>query len=163
MVLKAQVLGREALMRRLNTIAPNIEKYTADEKKAAGDDLADAVRRVAPTGETLDYMESIQADLIADRPAQEQVGVRTSKDPSAVGLFAKFIWRFLEFGTRPHNVAKDGGTVLGKKQTKATGAIMHPGSVAKPHIFPIYRAMKPKIRRRIRNAVNRAIREARRK
>lgn len=163
MVIKAQVVGREALMRRLNTIAPNIEKYTAKEKKAAGDELADAIRLRAPTGETLDYMESIQADLIADRPAQEKVGIRASKDPSAVGLFAQFIWRFLEFGTRPHNVAKGGGTALGKKQTKATGAIMHPGSVAKPHIFPIYRAMKPKIKRRIRNAVNRAIRDAKRK
>lgn len=163
MVIKAQVLGREALMRRLNTIAPNINKYTAQEKKAAGDELADAIRLRAPAGETLDYMESIQADLITDRPAQEQVGIRASKDPSAVGLFAKFIWRFLEFGTRPHNVARGGGTALGKKQMKATGAIMHPGSVAKPHIFPIYRAMKPKIKRRIQNAVNRAIRDAKRK
>lgn len=163
MVFKAKVLGREALTRRLNDLAPNIEKYTAVEKKAAGDDLADAVRLRAPTGETLDYMESIQADVIADRPAQELMGIRATKDPTAVGLFAKFIWRFLEFGTRPHNVAKGGGTVLGKKQTEASGAIMHPGSIAKPHIFPTYRAMKPKIRNRIRNAVNRAIRETRKK
>jgi hypothetical protein len=91
------------------------------------------------------------------------MGIRPTKDPTAVGLFAKFIWRFLEFGTRPHNVAKGGGTVLGKKQTEGSGAIMHPGSIAKPHIFPTYRAMKPKIRNRIKNAVNRAIRETRRK
>lgn len=163
MVFKAEVLGREDLTRRLNALAPNIEKYAAVEKKAAGDELADAVRLRAPTGETLDYMESIQADVIADRPAQELMGIRASKDPAAVGLFAKFIWRFLEFGTRPHNVAKGGGTAIGKKQTEASGAIMHPGSVAKPHIFPTYRAMKPKIRSRIKSAVNRAIRESRKK
>ncbi|NTF07183.1 HK97 gp10 family phage protein [Agrobacterium rubi] len=163
MVFKAKVLGRQELTRRLSALAPNIEKHAATEKKAAGDELAEAIRLKAPTGDTLDYMESIQADVIADRPAQELTGIRATKDPTAVGLFAKFTWRFLEFGTRPHNVAKGGGTVLGKKQVEGSGAIMHPGSAAKPHIFPTYRALKPKIRSRIRNAVNRAIRETRKK
>jgi hypothetical protein len=160
---KAELRGREKLMARLNQLAPNVEKYTADAKKVAGDELAEGVRNSAPTGETLDYMESIQADFLKDRPAQEQIGIGATKDPHAVGLFAKFIWRFLEFGTRPHNVAKGGGTVAGQKLNDGNAVHMHPGSRPYPHVFTTYRAMKPKIRKRIRAAVNKAIREAKRK
>jgi hypothetical protein len=37
---------------------------------------------------------------------------------------------------------------------------MHPGTKAQPHIFPTYRAMKPKIKKMIVAAVNKAVREA---
>lgn len=162
-MIKAELQGRAALMARLNKLAPNLEKYTADAKMEAGRELAEAVRASAPTGETLDYMESLQADFIKDRPTQEQVGIRATKDEYAVGLFALFIWRFLEFGTKPHNTARGGGTVAGRKGIGTEAARMHPGSRAFPHVFPTYRAMKPKIKKRIRAAVNKAIREAKRK
>lgn len=162
-MIKGELQGRQKLMERLNKLAPNIEKYAAEAKLEAGSELAEAVQVLAPLGDTLDYADSIKADFVKNRPAQEQVGIRASKDEHAVGLFAKFIWQFLEFGTRPHNVAKGGGTVAGQKQVGSTGAKMHPGSRAFPHIFPTYRALKPKIRKRIRVAVNRAIREFKRK
>lgn len=162
-MIKAELRGRQKLMQRLNQLAPNIEKYAAEAKQEAGRELAEAVQIVAPLGETLDYADSIKADFVKNRLAQEQVGLAASKDEHAVGLFAKYIWRFLEFGTRPHNVAKGGGTVAGQKQIGSAQARMHPGSRAFPHIFPTYRAMKPKIRKRIRAAVNRAIREFKRK
>jgi HK97 gp10 family phage protein len=162
-MIKGVLKGQGALRARLNKLVPSIEKYAAEAKLAGGDELALRVRNAAPTGETLDYMESIQADFIKDRPAQEQVGVGATKDEHAVGLFAKFTWRFLEFGTKPHNVTKGGGTVAGKKQVSTSDARMHPGSRPYPHIFTTYRAMKPKIRKRIRAAVNKAIRESKRK
>ncbi|TWF42206.1 hypothetical protein FHW37_1247 [Neorhizobium alkalisoli] len=148
-------------MRRLNQLAPNVEKYAADAKLKAAHQLAEEVRSRAPTGATLDYMESIDGDLLTSRPAQEQVGTRSTKDVTATGLFAKFIWRFLEYGTAPHFTTKGGGTVAGKKQAVLSQAKMHPGTQAQPHIFPIYRAMKPKIRKMILAAVNKAVREAR--
>lgn len=162
-MIKGELRGREKLMARLNQLAPNIEKYTADAKIEAVEELAEGVRIAAPLGETLDYVNSIEADFISDRPSSAQVGVASTKDDRAVGLYAHFIWRFLEFGTKPHNVAKGGGTVAGKKQLMTGGAKMHPGSRPFPHIFTTYRAMKPKIRKRIRAAVNKAIREAKRK
>lgn len=161
MAMKAELKGRDALMRRLNELAPNIEKYAAPAKLKAAEELAEAIRARAPRGETLDYAESIDGDLLTSRPAQERVGVTATKDPTATGVFAKFIWRFLEFGTAPHNVAKGGGTVLGKKQLAAGEGHLHPGMAAQPHIFPTYRAMKPAIRKRILAAVNKAVREAR--
>lgn len=156
MALKAKVLGREALTRRLAQLAPNVEKYTAVAKLDAAVDLADAIRPLAPTGATLDYMESIEGDVIARRPDQKQVGIAASKDPDATGLFAKFTWAWLEFGTAPHSTAKGGGTVAGK----AAATSMHPGTPAQPHIFPTYRAMRKKIKKRITAAVNKAVREA---
>lgn len=161
-MLKAEIKGREALMRRLNQLAPNIEKYTADAKLQAAEQVADAIRQRAPTGATLEYMESLEGAALASRPAQEQVGTTKTKDPSAAGVFAEFIWRFLEWGTAPHNVAKGGGTLKGKRQAAAGEGHMHPGSRAQPHIFPTYRAMKPKIRKLILAAVNKGIRDARR-
>ncbi len=160
MAMKAELKGRDALMRRLEQLAPNIEKHTAPAKLKAADELADAIRSKAPTGATLDYMESIDGDAVANRPIQERVGIRGSKDPSAAGIYAKFIWRFLEFGTAPHSTAKGGGTVLGKKKAAAGEGHMHPGIKAQPHIFPTYRAMKPAIRKKILAAVNKAVREA---
>ena len=157
MALKAKVLGREALTRRLNALAPNVEKYAAEAKMRAAEDLADAIRAVAPRV-TGGYADSIYGDLLNTTEFLNRVGIQASKDPSATGIFAKFIWRFLEFGTATHSTVKGGGTVLGKKTASATS--MHPGTAAQPHIFPTYRAMKKKIKRRIATAVNKAVREA---
>ncbi|ACM26524.1 HK97 gp10 family phage protein [Rhizobium rhizogenes] len=143
MALKAKVLGREALNAKLSKIAPNVEKYAVDAKLMAADELAEAIRARAPRGATLEYAESIEGDLLKDRPQQERIGVSKTKDPSAVGVFAQFIWNWLEFGTAPHG--------------------SHPGTPAQPHVFPTYRAMKPAIKKKIRAAVNRAVREAMRK
>ncbi|MBX4941172.1 MULTISPECIES: HK97-gp10 family putative phage morphogenesis protein [Rhizobium] len=160
MAITAELKGREALMRRLNQLAPNVEKYAASAKLEAAKEVADAIQARAPRGDTLEYAESIEGDRLSSRPQQETVGTTATKDPSAAGIFAEYIWRFLEFGTAPHSTAKGGGTVLGKKLAAASGAGMHPGTAAQPHIFPTYRAMKPAIRKRIRAAVNKAVREA---
>src|SRR5690606_19501637 len=127
-------------------------------KLEAMEELADKVRVRAPTGETLDYMESLQGHRIADRPAQELVGRTPSKDPTAAGLFAKFTWRWLEFGTAPHNTQKGGGTVLGQMKLREGGGFSHPGSRAFPHIFPTWREYMPEAKKKVRNALNKAIR-----
>jgi HK97 gp10 family phage protein len=158
-MMSAQLKGREALTRRLNQLAPNVEKYAAAAKMEAAEELAEEIRKRAPS-DSGEYRESIYGDLIGMAEPQRQVGIQSSKDPYATGVFAKFIWRFLEFGTAPHNVAKGGGTVAGKKQLAAGGGMQHPGTQAQPHIFPTYRAMKKKIRRRLLAAVNKAVREA---
>jgi HK97 gp10 family phage protein len=163
MALKAKVLGREALNAKLSKIAPNVEKYAVDAKLMAADELAEAIRARAPRGATLEYAEGIEGDLLKNRPLQERIGVSKTKDPSAVGIFASFFWRFLEFGTAPHSTKKGGGTVAGKKAAAAGSGHMHPGTPAQPHVFPTYRAMKPAIKKKIRAAVNRAVREAMRK
>lgn len=162
-MIKAKVAGREALFRRLAELAPSVEKYTTEAKLKAGEELADVIRVRAPEGATLEYRESIEADLISSRPHQERLSAKVKNDPHAVGLFAEFIWRFLEFGTAPHNTAKGGGTALGWAQHRAGEGTQHPGTQAQPHIFPTWRERRAKIKRSISLAVSRGVREAMRK
>lgn len=160
MAMMAELKGRDALMRRLNQLAPNVEKYAAEAKLQAAEEAAELMRERAPTGATLEYRESFSGERLADNPNKQQVGVTPTKDPSAAGVFAEYIWRFLEFGTAPHSTVKGGGTVLGKKNVAASGTGMHPGTAAQPHIFPTWRAYKKKASAKIRAAVNKAVREA---
>jgi HK97 gp10 family phage protein len=160
MAMKAKVQGREALMRRLNALAPNAEKYAAEAKLSIMEDFAAEMEQKAPTGASLEYMHSFEADFLRNQPTQKQVGIQATKDKDAVGLFASWIWRFLEFGTAPHSTAKGGGTVAGKKSAAADPSGMHPGTTAQPHIFPAWRAAKPQAKKRLSAAINKAVREA---
>lgn len=160
MAVMAELKGRDALMRRLNQLAPNVEKYAAQAKLEVAEEAAEMMRERAPTGATLEYRESFSGELLANNPNKQQVGLSQTKDPSAAGVFAEYIWRFLEFGTAPHSTVKGGGTVLGKKNAGASGKGMHPGTAAQPHIFPTWRAYKKKASAKIRAAVNKAVREA---
>ncbi len=164
MVIQAGFLGREALRRKLNQLAPNVEKYTADAKYEIVQEAAERIRQAAPRGDTQEYAETIYGDFLRNRTdAHVLPGTNPTKDSSAAGLFAMFIWRFLEFGTAPHNVEKGGGTALGKAKLKGGGGRLHPGTPAMPHIFPIWRAYRQEARRKLRAAMNRGVREAMKK
>lgn len=160
MALKTKILGREALSKRLNDVAPSIEKYAAPVKLELAEEAADKIAARAPTGATLDYMHSIEAGRLADHPDKKPVGINPSKDPTATGVFAPFIWRFLEFGTAPHNTAPGGGSALGQATHSEGGGTQHPGTAAQPHIFPTWREMKARAKRKIQAAVNKGVKEA---
>jgi hypothetical protein len=164
-MIKARVLGREALTKKLNEVAPLANKYAAEAKIQIAEEAAEKISDRAPFSNSAtsgDYAASIQGARIADRPnAKAMVGTSASKDPDATGIFAAWIWHLLEFGTKPHNVAKGGGTVAGKKQQE--GARLHPGTRAQPHIFPIWRSLRAKAKKKINDAVWRGVREAMKK
>ena len=160
MALKATVLGRERLMAKLDQVAPNATKYVNEVKLQIAEEAAEKIRARAPRGASLEYAESIEGDFVKNHPQQKQVGIQATKDPDAAGIFALFIWRFLEFGTAPHNTAKGGGTVAGRKAARAGQGHLHPGTKAQPHIFPVWRAMRAKAKQRIQTALRKGIREA---
>ena len=138
MRVKAQVLGRDAVMRRLRAIVPEAEKQLAAAQLEAAQELANRIKPRAPGPRTGKYQASIQGDRLTNRPKERSIGKGLkgqTKDPNATGVFAEFIWRFLEFGT-----------------VKMT---------ARPHIFPTYRAYRKKMRRKMAGAVNKAVRKAR--
>jgi hypothetical protein len=159
MALKAQMLGRDKLEAKLNAIAPKAAVYAAAAKLQIAEDAASKIAQGAPRGATLEYAESIEGDFLKNRPKQSQVGIRDTKDLDAAGIFAPFIWRFLEWGTAPHNTVKGGGTKVGQRQTRAQGAQMHPGTRAQPHIFNVWRSMRAGAKKKIQAAVNKAVRE----
>jgi hypothetical protein len=136
MAYKAKFLGREAVMRKLNRMVPDAEKELAqaqmDVAREAADRIAARARSMIAGSE---YVQSIQADLISNRPKNELVGaINETKDTNATGVFAKWTWRWLEHGT--------------VKMAK------------RPHIFPTWRAYRKTARRKMANAVNKAVRRA---
>lgn len=97
-MIKAKVLGREALTKKLNQVAPLANKYAAEAKLQIAEDAAEAISDKAPIGKGKvygDYAASIQGARISDRPnAKAMVGTSASKDPDATGVFAAWIWHF---------------------------------------------------------------------
>lgn len=133
MAFRAKFLNREQVMNDLIKLAPRAETELAIAQLAVGEMLASRIKPRAPA-KTGRYRASIHADRLRNNPGAQGslVGIKATKDKNAVGLFAFFYWRFLEFGT------------------------VHQG--ATPHIFPTYRGARKEIRRTMANAVNKAIR-----
>jgi HK97 gp10 family phage protein len=159
---KIKPQSRDAVMKRLRELAPEAEKSASDAIQKGAQELAGAIRSRAPRDQG-DFEGSIQADKLSNRPDKKAVGITETKDPNAWGIFAKWTWRFLEFGTRPHIIkAKNKPNLVfyvgGKKVV--TEKVAHPGSKAKNFIFPTYREYKKRIRRRVANAINKSIRAA---
>lgn len=133
-------------MARLRQLAPQAEEYAAEAKLEVVKEAANLISAAAPyrTGE---YMNEIKGERQADNPNHAPMVGRKSKDPDATAVYAPFIWRFLEFGTKAH---KNKGRFPGTD---------HPGTRAQPHVFPTWNNFKPQAKRRINAAINRAVRE----
>lgn len=161
MALRARIKpqSRDAVMRRLREVVPEIDDKLADAQRRAAEDLASAIKARAPSlsGE---YRNSIEAAKLSEIDYRQTPGIATTKDPNAYGIKALYIWRFIEFGSRAH-------IIKARKKPKLafsvggrlirTAQVSHPGTKPQPHIFPTYRAMKKRIRRRIAAAVNKAL------
>ena len=162
MAIKAKMLGREAVMRKLNQLAPEAEKELAEAQLEVAQEAASKIAARAPVGKTGEYKASIKGGRLADMHAgQEPVGLRQTKDRNATGVFAAWFWRFIEFSTAPHVIkarnapalrfrGRDGGLI-------STQSVNHPGTPARPHIFPTWRAYRKTARRKMAKAVNRAV------
>lgn len=137
--MRAKFQSREKIMARLRAITPAAETELAAAQLDAAKDLADKIKRRAPR-RTGRYAASLVGAKLSSRPGGSLIGRGVkgrTKDKNATGVFGEFIWRFLEFGT-----------VKMARQ---------------PHIFPTYRAQKKAIRRKMANAVNKALRKTRKK
>lgn len=141
MAFKAKMLGREKVTKLLRDIVPEAEKELAKAQMEGAQSVANKIKPRAPGPRTGDYQASIQAARLADRPKERALGGGASnsntKDPNATGVFADFIWRFLEFGT--------------VKMAK------------RPHIFPTWRQERKRVRRNMAAAVRKAVKKAKSK
>ncbi|KQZ81876.1 hypothetical protein ASD64_08950 [Mesorhizobium sp. Root157] len=159
MAIKAKMLGRGAVMRKLNQLVPEAEKQLAEAQLEAAKELAGDIAARAPV-ETGEYKASIEGARLADRPASNAVvGGSATKDKNATGVFAAWYWRFVEFGTSPHKIKAKPGKMLHLHGNVFASEVDHPGARAQPHIFPTFRAARPRIRRKMANAVNKATRK----
>lgn len=67
-----------------------------------------------------------------------------------------FYARWVEFGTKPHNVALGGGTKRGKRDLAEGSGTGHPGAKAQPFFYVSYRARKKSTKAKISRAINKA-------
>jgi len=163
MAFKAKVLGREALMRKLERITPGVTEAAAEAKLEVVKDAANIISADAPH-DTGGYMESIQGDFQKNRPGIVPVGGKQSKDPDAAAIYADFRWRWLEWGTAPHKIAGRNGKNLvflgADGSLVSTPSVQHPGSRAHPHVFSNWSRIKPQAKRKIAKAVNDAVKRS---
>jgi len=163
MAMKAKIQGREALTRKLNQMAPNANKYAAEEKLAIAKEAAARMASSAPA-KSGDYRKSIQGDFQRNRSDHNMIGggeYQATKDPDATGIFASYIWRFLEHGTKfspgegPKQDRRYKRRVVSTKVKKG-----HAATRPFPHIYANWRAMRDDSKRRIHLAIIRGVREA---
>lgn len=161
MALRAKITpqSRDAVMKRLRQLVPEAEVAAAGAQEVSAKELAEAIKARAPA-ERGEFVRSIKADKLSNQPDKKSVGIGGTKDPNAWGVFANYIWRWLEFGTRPHTIkAKKKSRLsffVGGKRV-STKQVLHPGIKAKNFIFPTYRQYKKRIRKRVADAINKAI------
>ncbi len=152
MAIRGKFVGREKLAKRLRTLVPDIDQEAAKAQLEAAEELAEAIEQRAPLGHGPspgDYRASIRGGKLSDNPGAAVFGLRQTKDKNATGIFASFLWRWLEYGTAKRTV-KSTGKSSGKME-------------AQPHIFPTYRQHKKRIRRKVASAINRAVRRMQKK
>lgn len=159
--MRAKFVGREVLTEKLRKLVPNAEKEYAQAIETSAKELANSIRSRAPR-DSGEYVASINADKLSNRTGKSQVGIQQTKDQNAWGIYANYIWRFIEYGTKSHIIkAKNAKRLFWRTDAgnSATAAqVSHPGQAAQPHIFPTYRAMRKRIRSRVARSINKAVR-----
>lgn len=154
--------SRDAVMKRLRGLVPAAEAAAAKAQASAAKDLAESIKARAPA-ERGQFVRSIVADKVSNHPDKKPVGIQQTKDPNAWGIYANYIWRWLEFGTRPHTIKAKKAPVLtffvGGQKVRAK-QVQHPGIKAGNFILPTYREHQKRIRKRVAAAINKEIKKA---
>ncbi len=151
--------SRAAVTKRLRELVPNAEAQIAKAQEESAKELAEAMRARAPR-KSGRYAESIRADRVANNPGKKPVGIEQTKDPNAWAVYASYLWKFIEYGTKGHIIkAKNTSDLVffSKGKKIVTPQVNHKGAKARPHLFPTYRQYRKRIRRRVLRAIRNAI------
>jgi HK97 gp10 family phage protein len=152
------VQGISDLKKAVAALPKRVEAAARPAMEVGAEELVKMMKRLVPvdTGQLRDSIGWTWGD------APEGATLLAETDPDSRGLkitvyATDYAARWVEFGTAPHNVARGGGTVKGKKQLSAGGGHGHPGTRAHPFFFPSYRALKKRIQSRIKREMKKAI------
>lgn len=128
-------IGREKLRKRFLALPPLARQMVDDALRQGADEIVAMQKRLAPVddGDLRDaiHWEWIKAPANAARAIRIRAGVKYAA--------------LVEYGTAPHRV---GGRFAGA---------MHPGSAARPFFYPAYRALRKRVKSRIRRSLRKAV------
>lgn len=148
----AKVTGRAQFRAKLAALPKVARTEMHRALKQNGQEMVSLARSLAPV-EDGDLRQSIGMTFGVYRAENANVrGVSSSVGAAYpelsltvhVGDAKAFYAAFVEFGTKPHI---NGGKFAGTR---------HPGAAAHPFFFPAYRALKPRLKRRMSRAMTAA-------
>lgn len=155
-------------LERLKARIAALPEETRKEMQAAllkgGEEIADAARRFVPKrgGALLKSIGVTLGNYSPENANVRGVSVGGGHDLAVTvhaGDAKAFYAAWVEFGTKPHNVAKGGGTKKGQRQARAGGGRPHPGAAPNPFFFPAYRLNKKRALSRVKRAIGKAARK----
>lgn len=130
MDIKFDVKGLAEIDKALRELPVKYERQTMmNSLRAAGRIIRDEAKRRVPV-RTGNLKKSIA--VVTGKRGRVYVTNKQGKGQKNDGWYAHLI----EFGTKPHNTAKGGGTTLGQWAGEQGGGIPHPGSPAQPFMRP---------------------------
>lgn len=160
------VRGLSKLQRKLRALPERAKDRISKALEESAEEIVRLAQNLVPIDEMTLY-ESI--GWTYGDPPQGSISLgsvrqgRGRDDGLKITVFAgndeAFYARWVEFGTKAHNVASGGGTVRGQQSLASGGGLGHPGASAQPFFYPAYRAVSRRVRSRITRATNRAARE----
>lgn len=161
--MKVQNLHR--LKQRIAALPEETRKEIQSALLKSGNEIADAARRFVPkrSGALRDSIGVTLGDHAPENANVRGVSAGGGGHDLAVTIHAgnakAFYAAWVEFGTKPHSVARGGGTKGGQKKARAGGGIPHPGAAPSPFFFPAYRLNKKRAKSRIARAIGKAARK----
>lgn len=136
----ARWVGRERVKRRFRELPRVAQRMVAEALGQGADEIVQMQKRLAPKD---------------DGDLQEAIHRRWDRRAALMGIVIR-AWspkvkyaHLVEFGTAPHRV---GGRFKGA---------MHPGTKAQPFFFPAYRALRKRVKSRVRRSLRKAVEASR--
>lgn len=134
------VRKKDRLREKLAAVVPEIEAEIAKATAQGADEIAEMAKRLAPVAEVQperrpgEYADSIHARRLRDDEVPTRGKNRVAGGTLAWGVFARWYWLWIEFGTKS-------------------------GVRARPHLLPSYRALRRRVMTRISRAMGKAIKK----
>ena len=139
---KSKMSGKQRIFQQLIRVAPAVKSELDDGLKKGVQELETSARSFAPK------KSGAYAQSINGKPLKRGDGI------PAYGLFASWVWRFIEFGTKP---ARKGQRIIDTGGNSRKARRSHPGTRPRPHIFPAFRILRKRIRSRTTRVINKAV------
>lgn len=147
---------------RLNRVSSRMRLAAADAMEKGADELVEAMKRLAPvdSGALRDSIGWTWGDAPKGAMVIDSFDSGRETADMRITIYAggkeAFYARFVEFGTRPHSLARNASVKRGLRQDQGA---RHPGTAAQPFFFPAYRAQRRRIRARITREIRKAIQQ----